>query len=57
MLFRSGSNEAVTIIEKNGKYILWEGFHRTMSILALGDNGNDPTKWNNIKIKAWVVKI
>jgi len=52
-----GSNEAVTIIQTSQGLVLWEGFHRTMSILAQGDNGNpDPTKWNKVKLQAWVVK-
>ena len=53
-----GSNEPVTIIKTQQGLVLWEGFHRTMSILAQGDNGNtDPTKWNPVKLQAWVVEV
>lgn len=52
-----GSNEAVTLIQTQQGLALWEGFHRTMSILALGDNGKDPTQWNKIKLQAWVVSV
>lgn len=52
-----GTNEAVTIIDTQQGYALWEGFHRTMSNLKLGDNGKDPTQWNKIKLRAWVGSI
>jgi len=52
----TGNNEPVTLIRtREKKLVLWEGWHRTMSILALGDNGNaDPTKWDKVKLKAFV---
>ena len=50
-----GTNEPVTIIQTQSGYVLWEGFHRTMSILVLGKNGDDPLKWNKVKLRAWVV--
>ena len=50
-----GTNEPVTIIQTQSGYVLWEGFHRTMSILLLGKNGDDPLKWNKVKLRAWVV--
>lgn len=52
-----GSNEPVIIIQTSNGLILWEGFHRTMSILALGKNGEDPLRWNKVKLRAWVVEI
>ena len=49
-----GTNEPV-ILHKNGnKYILIEGWHRTMAILTLGDNGDHPDTWPTQKIKAYV---
>ena len=43
------------MLNKGGEFRLLEGWHRTMAILSLGDNGEkDPTKWNKIKIKAYV---
>lgn len=52
-----GSNEPVIIIRTSNGLTLWEGFHRTMSILALGRNGKDPLRWNKIKLRAWVVTL
>ena len=52
-----GSNEPVTIIKTRQGLVLWEGFHRTMSILSLGRNGDDPQKWNKVKLRAWVVEF
>lgn len=50
-----GMNEPVIIIRhKNGKYELIEGWHRTMSILKLGDNGEDLKNWDRVKIRAFV---
>ena len=52
---KPGTNEPVIMLNKGNEYRLLEGWHRTMAILSLGDNGNsDPTKWNKIKIKAYV---
>ena len=44
------------VLNKGNEYRLLEGWHRTMAILSLGNNGNDdPSQWNkNKKIKAWV---
>ena len=43
------------MLNKGNEYRLLEGWHRTMAILSLGDNGNsDPTQWDKIKIKAYV---
>ena len=51
-----GKNEPVivTFNEKTGKYELIEGWHRTMSILSLGDNGEDLKNWGKVKIRAFV---
>lgn len=51
----NGMNEPVIVVRKpNGKYELIEGWHRTMSILLLGDNGEDLKNWNKVKIRAFV---
>ena len=50
-----GMNEPVIIVrDKNGKYELIEGWHRTMSALLLGDNGEDFVNWNKVKIRAFI---
>ena len=52
---KPGTNEPVIMLNKGGEFRLLEGWHRTMAILSLGDNGEkDPTKWKKIKIKAYV---
>jgi hypothetical protein len=51
----TGMNEPVIVEKKpNGKYELIEGWHRTMSILLLGDNGEDLKNWDKVKIRAFV---
>jgi len=48
-------NEPVIVAKnKDGKYELIEGWHRTMSALLLGDNGEDLKNWDKVKIRAWV---
>lgn len=50
-----GMNEPVIIVrDKSGKYELIEGWHRTMSALLLGDNGEDLKNWDKIKLRAWI---
>jgi hypothetical protein len=58
LLSRSdGKNEPIVVLQhNNGKYELLEGWHRTMSILKLGDNGEDLKNWNKVKIRAFVSK-
>jgi hypothetical protein len=52
---KPGTNEPVIMLNNGKEFRLLEGWHRTMAILSLGDNGKkDPTKWNKIKIKAYV---
>lgn len=52
-----GRNEPIVVIKrKNGKYELIEGWHRTMSILKLGDNGEDLKNWDKVKIRAFVLE-
>ena len=52
---KPGTNESVIVLKLGNKFRLLEGWHRTMAILSLGNNGeSDPTKWNKIKIKAYV---
>ena len=50
-----GKNEPIVVSQlKNGKYELLEGWHRTMAILLLGDNGEDMKNWDKVKIRAFV---
>lgn len=50
-----GRNEPIVVIKrKDGKYELIEGWHRTMAILRLGDNGEDLKSWSKVKIRAFV---
>ncbi len=52
---KPGTNEPVIMLNKGSEFKLLEGWHRTMAILSLGNNGNDdPRTWNKIKIKAYV---
>ena len=52
---KPGTNEPVIMLNTGNEYRLLEGWHRTMAILSLGNNGEkDPTKWKPIKLKAWV---
>ena len=53
----TGKNEPIIVIKhENGKYELVEGWHRTMSALKLGDNGEDLKNWGKIKIRAFVLE-
>ena len=49
-----GDNEPVILHKNGGKYILIEGWHRTMAILTLGENGDHPDTCPNQKIKAYI---
>jgi hypothetical protein len=53
-----GTNEPVITIyhKKTGKYELFEGWHRTMSILLTGDNGEDLKNWNKVKLRSFVLE-
>jgi hypothetical protein len=52
---KPGANEPVVVLSKGSELKLVEGWHRTMAILSLGNTGeNDPTKWETVKLKAWV---
>jgi hypothetical protein len=52
-----GTNEPIIVIQnKIGKYELIEGWHRTMSTLLLGDNGEDLKNWDKVKLRAFVKK-
>jgi hypothetical protein len=55
MATSNGMNEPI-IVERNriGKYELIEGWHRAMSILLLGNNGEDLKNWDKVKIRAFV---
>ena len=51
----SGMNEPIIVVRNpKGKYELIEVWHRTMSILLLGDNGEDLKNWDKVKIRAFV---
>ena len=52
----TGMNEPI-IVERNrtGKYELIEGWHRAMSILLLGNNGEDLKNWGKVKIRSFVM--
>lgn len=52
-----GTNEPVILVKQNNKYELIEGWHRTMSMLLKGDNGEDLKNWNKVKIRAWVTEV
>lgn len=49
-----GTNEPIIVVKRIDGYDLWEGWHRAMSILKLGDNGVTFSEWNKVKINAWV---
>jgi hypothetical protein len=51
-----GKNQPIIVVydKKTDKYELIEGWHRTMSLLKLGDNGEDLKNWDKIKIRAYV---
>ena len=52
---KPGTNEPVIVLDGGREFKLVEGWHRTMAILSLGNTGeNDPTKWETVKLKAWV---
>lgn len=54
----TGKNEPIIVIKhKNGKYEVVEGWHRTMSTLKLGDNGEDLKNWDKIKLRAFVSEM
>lgn len=54
---KDATNEPIIVIydNKSKKYRLIEGWHRTMSILLLGDNGEDLKNWEKVKIRAFVL--
>ena len=52
----TGKNEPIIVIkDEKGKYELIEGWHRTMSSLKLGDNGEDLKNWEKVKLRAFVL--
>jgi hypothetical protein len=55
MASSTGMNEPIIVgRNRTGKYELIEGWHRAMSILLLGNNGEDLKNWNRVKIRAFV---
>jgi len=54
----TGKNEPIIVIKhKNGKYEMVEGWHRVMSTLKLGDNGEDLKNWDKVKLRAFVSEM
>ena len=50
-----GNNEPVILLQNpDGNYELVEGWHRTMSILKMGDNGEDVKNWDKVKLRAFI---
>lgn len=49
-----GKNEPVLLSYDGTHYTLIEGWHRTMAILSLGDNGDHPDTWEKQKIRAFI---
>jgi hypothetical protein len=52
-----GHNEPIIVVKRIDGYDLWEGWHRTMNVLKLGQNGRrvtDFAEWDKVKINAWV---
>ena len=51
----TGKNEPIIVLkDKKGKYEIVEGWHRAMSTLKLGDNGEDLKNWDKVKLRAFV---
>ncbi len=54
----TGKNEPIIVIKhKDGKYEMVEGWHRVMSTLKLGDNGEDLKNWDKVKLRAFVSQV
>jgi hypothetical protein len=54
----TGKNEPIIVIKhKDGKYEMVEGWHRVMSTLKLGDNGEDLKNWDKVKLRAFVSEM
>jgi hypothetical protein len=54
----TGKNEPIIVIKhKDGKYEMVEGWHRVMSTLKLGDNGEDLKNWDKVKLRAFVSEV
>jgi hypothetical protein len=54
----TGKNEPIIVIKhKDGKYEIVEGWHRVMSTLKLGDNGEDLKNWDKVKLRAFVSEV
>ena len=52
---KPGKNEPVIVLDGGNELKLVEGWHRTMAILSLGNNGEEnPYDWDKVKLKAWV---
>tara|TARA_R110000868_G_scaffold117764_2_gene312848 strand:- start:397 stop:1071 length:675 start_codon:yes stop_codon:yes gene_type:complete len=50
-----GNNEPVILLQNpDGNYELVEGWHRTMSILKMGDNGEDVKNWDKVKLRSFI---
>ena len=52
---KPGKNEPVVVLSKGSELKLVEGWHRTMAILSLGNDGEKkPHDWDKVKLKAWI---
>jgi transcription elongation factor GreA-like protein len=55
----NGDNEPVILVmdKSSKKYQIVEGWHRTMAILKIGDNGEDLKNWDNVKLRAYITTM
>ena len=55
----NGDNEPVILVmdKSTKKYQIVEGWHRTMAILKIGDNGEDLKNWNKVKLRAYITTM
>jgi len=54
----TGKNEPIIVIKhKDGKYEMVEGWHRVMSTLKIGENGEDLKNWDKVKLRAFVSEV
>ena len=52
---KPGKNEPVIVLDSGSELKLVDGWHRTMAILGLGNNGKeDPLKWDEVELRMWV---
>ena len=52
---KPGKNEPVIVLDRGNELKLVEGWHRTMAILGLGNNGeDDPLNWDEVELRMWI---